>query len=155
MIPCSSLLVCGFGEGTGILPWSRGGFENGQQLAGSARERKARRYPAISVAPRLVSVQEQRKKHEGVPRRQSFIWTYFRVAPTDVGGFRTRLAPGGGQTLSEWRRKALDEVVALAAPQSLKSWTPVGWLFGSGAFAIGRPAVSTWRRRVTAVSRAW
>src|ERR1017187_9919224 len=49
MIPCSSLLVCGFGEGTGILPWSRGGFENGQQFAGSARERNARRYPAISV----------------------------------------------------------------------------------------------------------
>src|ERR1019366_6347273 len=49
MIPCSSLLVCGFGEGTGILPWSRGGFENGRQLAGSAREWKARRYPAISV----------------------------------------------------------------------------------------------------------
>lgn len=59
-----------------------------------------------------------------------------------------------------WRRQALPTPLAptarpgetlarreAAAPQGLKAASSMGGLFASSAFAIGRPAVSNWRRR--------
>jgi hypothetical protein len=82
-------------------------------------------------------------------------------SPVDESADGSNLRAGSGATRAKGRDALAEDCKALTrqeetAPPRLRAASSMCGLvgFGSGTFAIGRPAASTWMRRATTASRA-